>query len=101
MSPRGGPGRFGALGRRVLQRGTVGRNVPRPHRTASAAAQTLDLSPAPAEFPLKLLEAPVQMVNAIDDRLAFACKAGNDERYRSPEIGRHDGRALERFHALD
>src|SRR5262249_27916026 len=52
-----------------------------------------NLRAAGGELCFKFLETAIQMVNAIDDRLALRGKAGDHQAYRRAQICRHHRRA--------
>src|SRR5207247_8358662 len=64
-------------------------------------AEALDGGAACRELVLQPLESAVEVIDAVDEGLAFGRKCRNDERDRGAQIGGHDRRALERAHALD
>src|SRR3990170_1661058 len=66
-----------------------------------SARQPLDLGAASAELLLDPLEAAIEVVDAADHRLALRGEAGDDQRYRGPQIGGHDLRAGQAVHAGD
>jgi hypothetical protein len=44
---------------------------------------------------------PVSPAGAVDDSLAFGGERRDHQRHRGAQIGRHHGRAFERFDAFD
>ena len=104
----GGPGGVRAAGRSCcVQRcrdDPLWRFAPSPPQGgdgSSYARDALDHRAAAGQLFLEPLEAAVEMVDAVDRRLAFRGQPGDHQRHRSAQIGRHDGRALELRHALD
>src|SRR5271154_7598931 len=87
--------------------------TPRPSRSSATslsacarsaiglAREARDVGAASAELLFQPLEAPVEMVDAIDDRLPLRDKAGDDKRNRSAQIGRHHRRAAQALDAAD
>src|SRR4029079_1837211 len=64
-------------------------------------AQPLDLGTAGAELGLELLEAAVEMIDAVDGGLAFGGERRDHQRYRGAQIGRHHRRAAQARDAVD
>src|SRR5262249_20015509 len=65
------------------------------------AVDALDGGAACCEFVFEPLEAAVEMIDAVDGRLAFGRKCGDNERDRGAQVGGHHRRAFERAHAFD
>src|SRR5260221_8955422 len=87
--------------------------TPRPSRSSaislSACARPAialarkrgDVGAAGAELLSQPLEAAVEVIDAIDDRLPFRRKTCDDERNGGAEVGRHHGRAAQALDAAD
>src|SRR5215467_16384149 len=73
----------------------------RSFKSTTLSAETLDRGAAGRELVFQPLEATVEVIDAVDNRLALGSKRGDDERDRSAQIGGHHRRALERAHTLD
>ena len=71
----------------------------RRHFLRAIALQAADLRPAGAELLFEALEAAVQVVDAVDDRLAPRREACDHERHRRAKVGRHHLRPLQFGHA--
>src|SRR4051812_35470517 len=72
--------------------------------TVSAAMNSGYASDAGAQLAQALLDvlvAAVQVVDAIDDRLALGHEPGDDEARRGAQVGGHHGRAGKPVHAVD
>src|SRR3984885_9400629 len=65
------------------------------------ARKPRDVGAASAKLLFQPLEAAVEVIDAIDDRLPFRRKAGDDERNRGAQVGRHHWRAAQAFNAAD
>src|SRR5580692_2721365 len=65
------------------------------------AREPRDVGAAGAKLLFQPLEAAVEVIDAIDDRLPFRRKAGNDERNRGAQVGRHHWRAAQALDAAD
>src|SRR5580698_1560429 len=65
------------------------------------ARKPSDVGPAGAELLFEALETAVEVIDAIDDGLPFRRKAGDHERNRGAQVGRHHGRAAQAFDAAD
>src|SRR5438034_4150081 len=61
--------------------------------------QPFDARAAGRQLLLDPLIAAVEMIDAVDDRLAAGDETRDDQRYRSAQIGRHDRRAGQPGHA--
>ena len=55
----------------------------------ASAGQSLDLDAAAGELVLEPLEAAVEMIDAVDDRLAARGEPGNHQRHRGAQVRRH------------
>ena len=66
------------------------RLVQKSRPTASSVRQPLDMGAALAEFVLDAFEAAIKMIDTADHGLSLRRKAGNDERHRGAQVGRHD-----------
>src|SRR5579862_2709077 len=69
--------------------------------TRGLAGQALDCRAAAAELVFQPLKAAVEVIDAVDDGLAFGGERGDDERHRGAQIGRHHRRAFERLDTFD
>src|SRR5438552_15067834 len=63
-----------------------------------ASADALDARPEGRQLLLQRFVAAVEVVDAVDQGLAFGAEAGYDQPRRGAQVGGHDGRALQ---ALD
>src|SRR3954468_22994596 len=70
-------------------------------RTGDLSRDSLDRRAAGKKLVLQPLEAAVEMVDAVDHRLAFRRKPRNEERDGRPQIGRHPRRAGKLLDAVD
>src|SRR5215217_7865968 len=61
-----------------------------PKQTGALAADPLDGCPTGGKLILEALETAVEMIDAMDHRLALRRQCGDDERYGSAQVGRHD-----------
>ena len=59
----------------------------------------LDVGPAGGELLLEPLVAAVEMIDAVQGRLALGGEAGDGERHRGAQVGRHDVGAAQPRHA--
>src|SRR5260370_26549143 len=73
----------------------------RNFKSTPLAAEALDRGAARRELILQPLEAAVEAINAVDDRLALGRERGDDERDPRARIRCHHRRALERANNLD
>ena len=64
-------------------------------------ADAFDRRAAADEFVFETLEAAVEVIDAVDHRLAFGSESGDDQRHRGAQVGRHHRRALQAVDALD
>src|SRR6185295_6256235 len=80
----------------------VGRHLPKGKvaRGEGSAAQPLDLGAAGGKLVLQLLEAAVEVIDAVHQRLAFRGEPGDHQGHRGPEVGRHDGCASQPLYAF-
>src|SRR5690348_11007216 len=69
--------------------------------SSALAADAGDVGAAAGELVFQPLEAAVEVVDAVDHGLALGRKAGDDQRDRRAQIGRHHGRAPQPFDAFD
>src|SRR6202048_5535606 len=60
--------------------------------SSGAIPQPLDPGIAPRELFLEPLVTAIQVIDAIDNGFPGGGEAGDDQRYRGPQIGRHDRR---------
>src|SRR5271166_4106628 len=67
----------------------------------ASAREARDVGAAGAELLFQPLETAVEMIDAIDDRLAFRPEAGDHERDRRAQIRRHDWRPTQPLDAVD
>src|SRR5271154_4964063 len=88
MTPR--PSRSNAISLNAWMRSNIA--LARDARNVGAAGAKLLLQP---------LEAAVEMVNPVHDRLPLRGETGDDQRDRSPQVGRHDRRAAQAPDAAD
>src|SRR5579859_5354183 len=58
--------------------------------SAMSALEALDLGPAGSELFRQALVTPVQVVDAIEDGVAFRHETGQHQGDRGPKVGRHD-----------
>src|SRR5262245_27672807 len=69
--------------------------------TTRSAADAGDVGAAGDQLVLEALKAAVEVIDAVDHGLTFRREAGDDQRHRSAQVGRHHGRALEAVDAFD
>src|SRR6516225_3148421 len=62
------------------------------------ARDARDVGAAGAELLFKPLEAAIEMIDAVDDRLPLRRQRGDDQRHRSAQVGRHHWRAAQPLH---
>src|ERR1700730_17500469 len=70
-------------------------------RAIALARDALECGAAGAELLFQPLEAAVEVVDAIDDRLPLRREAGDDQRNRGAQVGRHHRRAAQPLDAAD
>src|SRR5258708_3076595 len=87
--------------------------TPRPSRSSAIslsacarpaialARKPRDVGAASAELLFQPLEAAVEVIDAIDDRLPFRRNTRDDERNRGAQVGRHHRRAAQALDAAD
>src|SRR3546814_6223939 len=67
-------------------------------RRAACSVDAPDLRAQPRQLALDVLVAAVEVVDAVDDGLALGDQAGEDQRGRGAQVGRHHRGAAERGH---
>src|SRR5690349_21046298 len=67
----------------------------------SLPGKTLDVGAAVAKLLLERLKPAIEVIDAMQHRVALSRERGDDQRHRSPEVGRHDGCAGKLFDAAD
>src|SRR5580658_416515 len=72
-----------------------------PRADIELAREARDVGAARAELLFQPLEAAIEMVDAIDDRLSLRREARDDQRDRGAQVGRHHRRAAEAPDAAD
>src|SRR5580693_702546 len=63
--------------------------------TRASARQALDCRAAAAELVFQPLKAAIEVIDAVDDGLAFGGERSDHQRHRGAQIGRHHRRAFE------
>src|SRR5207237_6699606 len=76
------------------------RAVGSPRRRGARSGDAMDARAERGELFLDPLVTAIEVIDAIDYRLAFRTQAGDDQASGCAQIGRHDRGAGERAHAL-
>src|SRR5690606_5508131 len=85
----------------TTQRWGASAPVPRADARFPSARDAFDLGAAAAELVFQAFEAAIEMIDAVDHRLALGGQAGNDQRHRGAQVGGHDLGTLELGLAVD